>query len=569
VDPSAFTNVSLEPYTCNAPGIANVTTQLQYTGQIVRSFLAGTTAWTTIGTTPATDVYLTTDGGTFFGMINGAGAQVTDISQVYWGTLQLQIGGVAGSIFFNDFTSGTGDFEVTSSSLGTVDCGTVTEAIGYFAAARCKIATAIISVGPLATTLPRILNSGQNITITGADFGYLCNGCKVVATPTGGSGVSLSVSSWSTTSIVAALPASLSGLVNIGVFATTGNDGINIMVASPAATAPAISVAPTTLSFSSVNGATPATHTFEITNTGSGALAWTATSSATWLTLSSASGTAPFTVTASINPAGLAIGTYNGTIQVTASGATGSPVAISVTLTVQGTQTGGGSITGVVNSGSFAAGIAPDTWVSIFGSNLASTTYTWQASDFNNGQLPTTLQGVSVTIDGKPAYVEYVSPTQINVLAPTDSVIGPVSVQASLNQQTSNVVNAQLQQFAPAFFAGSGSTIAAEHSDYSLVTASSPARPGEVVLLFGTGFGLTNPALPPGQLVGAPSPLANQVQISVGGATANVQYSGLIGPGLYQFNVAIPATATTGSAAVVATINGIQSQTGVTIPVQQ
>ena len=566
VDPSAFTNLSLEPYNCNAPGIANVTSESHYTGQIVRSFLSGTTNWSSIGNTPANDVYLTSNGGTFFGMVNSTGVQITDLARVAWGTVQLQNGGATNTIFYNDFVAGTGDYQVTSSSLGTFDCGTVTEAIGYFASARCKIATAIISVGPLASTSPRLVNSGQNITITGAALGSLCNGCKVVATPAGGTGVTLSVSSWTSTSITANLPATLSGLVNIGVFANTGKDGINVMVASPSS--PAIAVTPTTLSFTSVNGSTPATQTFQITNTGGGTLTWTATSSATWLSASAASGTAPSTVTVSINPAGLAVGTYNGTIQITAAGATGSPVSVAVTLTEQGTQTGGGTITGVVNSGSFAAGIAPATWVSIFGSNLAATTYVWQASDFVNGALPTTLQGVSVTIDGKPAYIEYVSPTQINVLAPTDTAIGSVAVQATLNQQTSNVVNAQLQQFAPAFFAGTGGIVAAEHSDYTLVSAASPAKPGEVVLLFGTGFGLTNPAVSTGQLVTTPEPLANQVQISIGGATANVAYAGLIEPGLYQFNVTIPS-ATSGSAAVLATINGLQSQSGVTIPVQQ
>src|ERR1019366_7329388 len=66
-DPSAFTNLSLEPYNCNAPGIANVTSESHYTGQIVRSFLSGTTNWSSIGNTPANDVYLTSNGGTFFG----------------------------------------------------------------------------------------------------------------------------------------------------------------------------------------------------------------------------------------------------------------------------------------------------------------------------------------------------------------------------------------------------------------------------------------------------------------------------------------------------------------------
>ena len=55
IDPSAYTNTGLGTFACNAPGIANVTDTNQYTGQIVRSFLAGTTAWSSIGNPPASD----------------------------------------------------------------------------------------------------------------------------------------------------------------------------------------------------------------------------------------------------------------------------------------------------------------------------------------------------------------------------------------------------------------------------------------------------------------------------------------------------------------------------------
>ena len=154
VDPSAFTNVNLA-FNCSAPGIANVTNESHYTGQIVRSFLAGTSTWSSIGSTPAADAYLSVDGGTFFALVNGTGGYVTDLTQVLWGTLTLLAGGDAGTIFYNDFVAGTGDFEVTSQSLGTIDCLSVTEAVGYFAAARCKIATAIVSVGPLEKTPAR------------------------------------------------------------------------------------------------------------------------------------------------------------------------------------------------------------------------------------------------------------------------------------------------------------------------------------------------------------------------------------------------------------------------------
>lgn len=460
VDPSAFTNTSLAPYNCNAPGIANVTSESQYTGQIVRSFLAGTTAWKSIGTTPAADTYLATDGGTFFALLNGTGSFVSDIAQVVWGTVTLLAGGDTSTIFYDDFVAGTGIFDASSQSLGLVDCGAVTQAVGYFAAARCKIDTAIISVGPLQNTAARQVSPGGAITITGADLGALCNGCKVTA-----NGQSLAVSSWNNSSITAKLPAALSGLVTIEVLAADigSSDAINIMVES----------------------AQPA-------------------------------------------------------------------------------------IASVTNAGSFQPGIAPAAWLSIFGTSLGQTTYSWQASDFVNGQLPTSLEGVSVTIDGKAAYVEYISPTQINVLAPDDTTTGSVSVQVTTGGQQSNALAAQEQPFAPAFFTTSdGSLVAADHANYTLVSTSQPAAPGEVILLYGTGFGPTNPVSPTGQLVTASAALANSVQITIGGVTAPVAYAGLVESGVYQFNVTVPASLPNGNAAVVASIGGVQSQTGVSIPVQQ
>ncbi len=464
VDPSAFTNTSLEPYNCSAPGIANVTSESHYTGQIVRSFLAGTSAWSSIGSTPSIDPYLDIDGGTLFALVNGTGGFVTDITQVVWGTLTLLAGGDAGTIFYNDFVAGTGTFQVASQSLGSIDCGSVTEAVGYFAVARCKIATAIISVGPLATISPRVINAGSAITITGADFGALCNGCKVTATPAGSTtGQSLSVSSWKNQSITAQLPASLSGMVTISVLATTGNDSINIMVSSAA-------------------------------------------------------------------PA----------------------------------------ITGAVNGGSFQPGFASATWLSIFGTNLASTTYTWQDSDFVNGQLPTSLKGVSVTINGIAAYVEYVSSTQINVLAPDDTTVGSVPVQVTVSSQPSTTFTATKQQFAPSFFTiGGGTSVAAVHGNYMLVSASQPAAPGEEIVLYGTGFGPTNPVSPTVQLVTTAAELANQVQISIGGVNASVVFAGLVEAGLYQFNVTVPNGLPNGSAAVVASIGSVQTQSGASIALHQ
>ena len=75
---------------------------------------------------------------------------------------------------------------------------------------------------------------------------------------------------------------------------------------------------------------------------------------------------------------------------------------------------------GTVNAGSGAAGFSQGSWIALYGTNLAASARTLAASDVVNGQLPVTLGGVSVQISGKAAFLLYVSPTQINALAPAD-----------------------------------------------------------------------------------------------------------------------------------------------------
>ncbi len=79
---------------------------------------------------------------------------------------------------------------------------------------------------------------------------------------------------------------------------------------------------------------------------------------------------------------------------------------------------------GVINAAGFQLGAAPYTFVSIIGNNLAATTRQWQSSDFVNGQLPRSLDGVNASINGIPAYISYVSPTQLNVLMPAGTSPG-------------------------------------------------------------------------------------------------------------------------------------------------
>ncbi len=124
-------------------------------------------------------------------------------------------------------------------------------------------------------------------------------------------------------------------------------------------TSPTIGVSPSSMTFTATaGGSNPAAQTLNISNTGGGTLSWTASDNATWLTLSSTSGTAPSSTSVSVNISGLAAGTYNGTITITATGATNSPLTVPVTLTVS--SSGGGSTELLVNGG-FETSVSP--WV--------------------------------------------------------------------------------------------------------------------------------------------------------------------------------------------------------------
>ncbi|MDQ6663641.1 MAG: TIGR03118 family protein [Acidobacteriota bacterium] len=231
----------------------------------------------------------------------------------------------------------------------------------------------------------------------------------------------------------------------------------------------------------------------------------------------------------------------------------------------------------VVNAASFQPGIAPGGFVEIVGSNLAATTRTWGASDFVNGNLPTQLDGVTVTVNGKPAYIYFVSPGQLDVIAPADTVSGNVQVVTSHNGVVSGSVTAVLQAFSPAFFVlSNGKNIAATHADgKSLVGpadlypgASTPAQPGETIVLYGTGFGPTSP-LTDGQVVSAPTPAATQPTVTIGGIPATVTFAGLSSAGLYQLNVLVPDAVPDGDSSVVAQSGAFRSQANAVITVKR
>jgi uncharacterized protein (TIGR03437 family) len=237
------------------------------------------------------------------------------------------------------------------------------------------------------------------------------------------------------------------------------------------------------------------------------------------------------------------------------------------------------SANGVVNGASFQPGIVPNSWFTIQGTNLATTTSTWEKA-IVNGVLPTSLEGVSVNVAGKPAYVYYVSPAQVNAVAP-DVGTGSMQVTVTSGTATSAAATVNSATVDPAFFLWAGKYAVATRQDFSWAvkngtfpgTTTIPAKPGDVIILWGTGFGPANPAAPVG--VQIPSDkiysTANPVTVTVNSTPATV-FGAALAPGfagLYQVAIQIPTSVPDGDLPVVATINGASSPVSTMITVQK
>jgi uncharacterized protein (TIGR03437 family) len=234
------------------------------------------------------------------------------------------------------------------------------------------------------------------------------------------------------------------------------------------------------------------------------------------------------------------------------------------------------SISLVANAEGENITIAPNTWVEIKGSNLAPAgdSRIWKTSDFVNNQMPRQLDGVGVTVNGKSGYVYYISPTQVNILTPPDAMQGPVNIVLT-GGATSASFTAQAQPISPSFFVFNGGPyIAATHANgtqlgpVSLYPGSTtPAKPGETIVLYANGFGPTSTPVVGGSILqsGTLSPLP---VVKIGGITATVQFAGLVSPGEFQFNVVVPGGTPDGDQPVVASYNGLTTQSSTLIAIQ-
>jgi uncharacterized protein (TIGR03437 family) len=252
----------------------------------------------------------------------------------------------------------------------------------------------------------------------------------------------------------------------------------------------------------------------------------------------------------------------------------------------------------ILNGASFQSAFSSKGMITIYGSGFQTSGRMRGAGlgDFVNGAFPTELGCVGVQITGpglaQPVYLPlvFVGPTQINAQMPEFVGTGPVGVTVIMNPGEVNSFPSamgtftSLQAFAPAFFLYYGTTsIAAEDvtsgtivAHPAVVPGAAPAKPGDIVSLFGTGFGDTSPSFGPGELASGTPTLnpANPITVTIGTTTlaaSDVLYAGLSPgsiSGLYQFNVRVPASTPNGDIPVSIKIGGFQTPTA-TIAVQQ
>ena len=200
----------------------------------------------------------------------------------------------------------------------------------------------------------------------------------------------------------------------------------------------------------------------------------------------------------------------------------------------------------IVNAADYSPGpFAPNSVLSIFGSNLSWYTGAFSAS-VSSPSVPLALSGVQVYVDNWPAPLLYVSPSQINFLIPSDESPGSISVRVVRESTSGPFVSLNLVDGAPALFDAGGFAIAT-HADGSLLTDASPGQPGEIVVVYATGLGATDPDPEAGEIPEAAAPLhwLSSLSISLNAAalpSALILYAGVTPgcAGLYQLNIQLP-----------------------------
>jgi uncharacterized protein (TIGR03437 family) len=242
---------------------------------------------------------------------------------------------------------------------------------------------------------------------------------------------------------------------------------------------------------------------------------------------------------------------------------------------------------GIVTASAFGAfpSVAPGSWIEIYGANLASDARSWTGADFTGINAPTSLDGTKVTVGGQAAFIDYISPTQVNAQVPSNVATGsqPLIVTSAAGASAASTITVNQQQpglLAPSsFIVGGKQYVVALFSDgvtYVLppgAIAGIPSRraqPGDNITLYGVGFGPVTPNIPAGQIVEQSNTLTGVLHVLFGQTQAVVGYDGLApnAIGLYQFNVVVPNVAASDTVPVTFTLGGAAGTQTLYIAVQ-
>lgn len=302
---------------------------------------------------------------------------------------------------------------------------------------------------------------------------------------------------------------------------------------------------------------------------------------------------APTANTDAAGIAGVAVtfGNAEGAVEVTASGAGLQAVKFALTVTaapppaVSGPKISAGGVVGGAFSVPAVKRISPRGFLAIFGERFTTgASKRAGTEDFANGRLPLKLAGACVTVDGEMAPLYYAGPTQMVLVAPAVALNTQVPVVVISNcGETSEIKSApEMVQSAPAapefFYAEANQDghnhVAAINAAGGYVTKGTPAKPGEVVAIYGTGFGETDPAVTPGDLNNPFGRTILPAKVLLGGVELEdgaVFYAGNAPqiPGVYQLNIRIPESQPDGDHQLVLNVGGVQSPSGAYISVKK
>ncbi len=234
-------------------------------------------------------------------------------------------------------------------------------------------------------------------------------------------------------------------------------------------------------------------------------------------------------------------------------------------------------VAAVANAASYDThAIAPGEIITIFGSNMGPGTLNGATVTADGGYLTDTLAGVRVLVNGVAAPLVYVLASQVSAIVPYRTALDAnAAVQVEVQGVRSDAFMIPVTAADPALLShdasgkGQGAIL---NQDLSLNSSANPANAEDVVVLYATGEGVTNPPGVDGRLALdiLPKPVG-ACQVTIGGQVATVSYCGAapdLTSGLLQINAQVPPTTGHGNAPVTVSIGGVVSNANVTVAVK-